>query len=136
MSISSPNHSPDRAASGSRFGPRRLAEYATRRPGRVLAVWGAVVVVSLGLVGALLGSGLTSDSSLTNHPESTTAQDLIDARLPGQNAIDEVIVVRSERGVVSDPAYAARVRTLVAQIRGSGTVEQAVSYTHLRAHET
>ena len=74
MSISSPNHSPDRAASGSRFGPRRLAEYATRRPGRVLAVWGAVVVVSLGLVGALLGSGLTSDSSLTNHPESAAAQ--------------------------------------------------------------
>ena len=58
--------------------------------------------------GTLLGSGLTSDSSLTNHPESATAQDLIDARLPGQSAVDEVIVVRSERFVVSDPAFAAR----------------------------
>jgi uncharacterized membrane protein YdfJ with MMPL/SSD domain len=128
MSISSPKRSPGRAASGSGFGPRRLAEYATRRPGRVLAVWGVVVVLSLGLVGALLGSGLTSDSSLTNHPESATAQDLIDARLPGQNAIDEVIVVRSEGSVVSDPAYAARVRGLVAQIRRTGTVKQVSSY--------
>jgi len=59
MSIFPPKGPPDRAASGSRFGPTRLAAYATRRPGRVLAVWGAVVVVSLGLVGALLGSGLT-----------------------------------------------------------------------------
>jgi hypothetical protein len=30
--------------------------------------------------GTLLGSGLTSESSLTNHPESDAAQKLIDAR--------------------------------------------------------
>src|SRR5688572_31758762 len=88
--------------SGSRFGPVRLAEFATRRPRRVLAAWGVLLVVSFGLAGTLLGSGLTSDSSLTNHPDSTKAQDLIDARLPHQSAIDEVIVVRSERSVVSD----------------------------------
>src|SRR5689334_20093767 len=127
MSIS-PKRLHDRAGSGSGFGPRRLAEYATRRPGRVLAMWGAVVVVSLGLVGGLLGSGLTSDASLTNHPESATAHDLIDARLPAQNGIDEVIVVRSEGSVVTDPAFAAHVRGLVAQARRSGTVEQITSY--------
>ena len=74
MSISSPKR-PSRAGAtvrvrASGFGPQRLAEFATRRPGRVLAVWGVVVLVSLGLTGTLLGSGLTSDSSLTNHPES------------------------------------------------------------------
>jgi RND superfamily putative drug exporter len=86
------------------------------------------VVVSLGLTGGLLGSGLTSESSLTNHPESDQAQELIDARLPQQNAIDEVIVVRSERLVVSDPAFAARVRALMAQARRSGAVKQISSY--------
>src|SRR3954454_9283963 len=65
-----------RSASPSGFGPRRLAEVATRHPGRVLAGWGVVVLVSLGLIGALLGSALTSDSSLTNHPDSVAAQDL------------------------------------------------------------
>jgi RND superfamily putative drug exporter len=128
MSILSSQRSHDRASTGSGFGPRRLAEYATRRPGRVLAVWGVVVVVSLGLIGGLLGSGLTSDSSLTNHPESATAQDLIDARLPGQNAIDEVIVVRSERRVVTDPAFVAHVRGVVTQARRSGAVERISSY--------
>jgi len=110
------------------FGPRRLAEFATRRPRRVLAVWGALVLVSLGLVGTLLGSGLTTDSSLTNHPESQQAQDLIDARLPAQDSVDEVIVVRSERSVVSDPAFAARVRALVEEVRRGGDVEQISSY--------
>jgi hypothetical protein len=101
MSTSSPERSttrgPDPSGADPGFGPRRLAEFATRRPGRVLAVWGVVVLVSLGLVGTLLGSGLTSDSSLTNHPESATAQDLIDARMPNSDPVDEVIVVRSER---------------------------------------
>jgi uncharacterized membrane protein YdfJ with MMPL/SSD domain len=116
------------ATSGAWFGPRRLADLATRRPGRVLAVWGVVVVVSLGLIGALLGSGLTSDSSLTNHPESDKAQQLIDARLPQGDSVDEVVVVRSERSVVTDPVYAARVRALVAEIRRSGAVTQVSSY--------
>jgi hypothetical protein len=47
-----------------------------------LGVWGVLVLVSLGLVGALRRPGVTSDGSLTNHPESATAQKLIDARLP------------------------------------------------------
>ena len=77
MSLSSPKRSasrrPDPIGRGSGFGPRRLAEFATRRPRRVLAAWGLAVLLSLGLVGTLLGSGLTSDSKLTNHPEFARA---------------------------------------------------------------
>ncbi len=123
QSMSIPPSSP-----GARFGPRRLAEFATRRPGRVLAVWAVVAVVSLGLAGTLLGSGLTSDSDLTNHPESTTARDLIDARLPDRNAVDDVIVVRSERLVVSDPGFAARVRAIAGEARRSGAVQRISTY--------
>src|SRR4051812_6266234 len=118
---------PEGAGPRSGFGPRRLAEFATRRPGRVLAAWGIAVLVSLGLVGALLGSGLTSDASLTNHPESSAAKDLIDARLPQQNPVDEVIVVRSERLVVSDPTFAEQVRALMTQARAGGA-RQISSY--------
>jgi putative drug exporter of the RND superfamily len=124
----SASSTPDPSGRGSRLGPQRLAEFATRRPGRVLAVWGVVVLVSLGLTGTLLGSGLTSDSSLTNHPESAAAQDLIDARLPGQSAVDEVIVVRSEGSVVTDPAFVTHVRALIAQARQSDAVTQISSY--------
>jgi uncharacterized membrane protein YdfJ with MMPL/SSD domain len=120
-----PNLSP-RSRSG--FGPRGLAEAATRRPGRMLAAWGVIVVVSLGLIGTLLGSALTSDSSLTNHPESVAAQELIDARLPDQESVDEFIVVRSEDRVVSDPAFEARVRALAGDIRDSGGAQGISSY--------
>ena len=59
---------------------QQLAEFATRRPRRVLAAWGLVVLVSLGLIGALLGGGLTSESALTNHPESERAAQLEGSR--------------------------------------------------------
>ena len=123
-----PKFSPKRSSSRSGFGPRRLAEVATRRPGRMLAGWGVIVLVSLALIGTLLGSALTSDSSLTNHPESVAAQELIDARLPNQDSVDEFIVVRSEDLVASDAAFKARVRALAADIRRSGAVERISSY--------
>jgi uncharacterized membrane protein YdfJ with MMPL/SSD domain len=113
---------------GSRFGPTRLAEIATQRPRRVLAIWGALVLVSFGLIGALLSSGTTADATLTNHPESYAAQDLIDARLPAQKPVDEVIVVRSESAVVSDAAFATRVRSLIAAARRTGSIRQIQSY--------
>ena len=114
--------------SRSGFGPRGLAELATRRPKRMLAGWGVIVLVSLALIGTLLGSALTSDSSLTNHPDSVAAQELIDARLPNQEAIDEFIVMRSEDLDVSDAAFQARVSALTADIRRTGAVQRISTY--------
>src|SRR5262249_26905270 len=105
--------------------PTRLAAIATRRPGRVLAAWGVAVLVSLGLIGALLGGALTSEQRLTNHPQSGQAQAPVHARLPKQDRIDEVIVVRSERHRVTDPAFAARVRALTAAVQAAGAVVHA-----------
>jgi RND superfamily putative drug exporter len=110
------------------FGPRRLAELATRRPGRVLAAWGVVVLVSIGLIGALLPTAVSSDAELTNNPDSSRAQDLIDARLPQQNVVDEVIVVRSEDAVVTDPAFEREVRGLAEAARKSGSVAEIQTY--------
>jgi len=97
-----------------------LAEIATRRPGRVLAVWAAIVLVSFGLIGSLLGGALTSDQSLTNNPESDQAQKLINARLPDQGEVDEVIVVRSERHIVAAPEFARHVQELTREVQRAG----------------
>lgn len=115
------------------FGPTRFAAFATRRPRRVLAVWGVLVLLSLGLVGGLLGSGLTSEETLTNNPDSYVAKHLIDSRLPSQRKVDEVIVVRSEGALVSDPAFVRHVRTLIARIRASHSVSSIHSYQDARA---
>ena len=80
------------------------------------------------MIGTLLGSALTSDSSLTNHPDSVAAQELIDARLHGQASVDEFIVVRSENLVASDPAFGSRVPALAADIRSGGAVQRISSY--------
>jgi RND superfamily putative drug exporter len=98
----------------------RLAEITTRHPGRVLALWAVIVLVSLGLIGALLGGALTSDQSLTNNPESDRAQNLIDARLPDQGEVDEVIIVRSERYAVTAPGFARELRELTGEVERAG----------------
>src|SRR4051794_7732250 len=108
--------------------PRLLAERATRRPRLVLAAWAVLVVLGLGLAGTLLPSALTHESSVTAHPESRRAAALIYERLPGQHAIDEVVIVRSDRMTVSDAAFRARVGSLTARIRATGGVRGIRSY--------
>jgi putative drug exporter of the RND superfamily len=113
---------------GAGLGPRQLAEAATRRPRRVLVIWGLIVLVSFVVIGGLLSSAITPEGTLTNNPESLQAKDLIDERLPQQNEIDELIVVRSESATVNEPAFRERVRTLVADARKTGSVSEIHSY--------
>jgi putative drug exporter of the RND superfamily len=110
------------------FGPRRLAMYATAHPKRVLAVWGLLALIGIGLTSGLLGSALTSDSGVTSKPESLRAQDLIDERLPASDALDELVVVRSGRLTVDDPAFAAKVRGLAGQLRRQAEVRRVGTY--------
>ncbi|MFL5902575.1 MAG: MMPL family transporter [Solirubrobacteraceae bacterium] len=111
-----------------RFGPRRLAERATARPRRVLATWALLALFGLVAIGGLLGSALTDKGAVTNNPESHQAKELIDSRLPGRTKVDEVVIVRSERAQVSDAAFAARVRSLVAEARRAGGIRSIRSY--------
>jgi len=55
-----------------------------------LAVWGGVALIGFVLIGGLLGSALSSESDVTNNPESKRAQDLIDVRLPQRDALDRL----------------------------------------------
>jgi putative drug exporter of the RND superfamily len=92
--------------------PRRLAEIAVARPGRVLAVWGVLVLGGSGLIGGLLGSALSSEGDVTSNPESKPAQELIDERLPQRDAVDEVVNVRSDGLDATHPAFRGRVSSL------------------------
>jgi RND superfamily putative drug exporter len=115
-------------SAGPGLGPRQLAEAATRRPRRVLVIWGLIVLVSFVVIGGLLASAITPEGTLTNNPESLQAKDLMDERLPQQNEIDELIIVRSESATVNEPAFRQRVRTLVADARQTGSVAEVRTY--------
>src|SRR5215207_8113878 len=108
--------------------PRRLAAIAVARPRRGLAVWGLVALVSFVLISGLLGSALSSEADVTSNPESKQAQDLIDERFPERDALDELVVVRSDELTATDPGFRERVRSLADRLRGSDSVEQVSSY--------
>src|SRR5215211_8917342 len=101
--------------------PRRLAAIAVARPRRVLAVWAIVALVGFALISGLLGSALSSEGDVTNNPESKQAEDLIDERFPERDALDEVVIVRSEEVPVTTAAFRERVRSLVEELRRSGS---------------
>jgi putative drug exporter of the RND superfamily len=112
--------------------PRRLAAIAVARPRRVLAVWGAVALVGMVLIGGLGGSALSSEGDVTNNPESKQAEELIDQRLPDRDPVDEVVIVRSDELTVTDPDFRERVESLVEELDGSDRVEEVSSYLDAR----
>jgi uncharacterized membrane protein YdfJ with MMPL/SSD domain len=93
-----------------------------------LAVWGLVALVGFVLIGGLLGSALSSEADVTSNPESKQARDLIDARFPERDGLDEVVIVRSDEVTVTAPAFRERVRSLVERLDGSDSVEEVSSY--------
>jgi len=111
-----------------RVSPRRLAAMAVARPRRVLVVWGAIALLALGLISALLGSALSSEEDVTSSPESKQAEELIDERFPERDSVDEVLIVRSGEVTVAVPAFRERVGALAEELRRSDGVEEVSSY--------
>ncbi len=111
-----------------RFSPRRLAAIAVARPRRVLAVWTVVVLVGFVVIGALLGSALSSEGDVTNQPESKQARELITDRFPAREALDELVIVRSEELPATSSVFRDEVKSLVDELAGSDSVEQVSSY--------
>ena len=102
----------------------RLARASARRPGRTLALWLLVLVLSLGAIGGLLGDTLTTDAEMTNDPESYRAYDLIGEHFPPDDEyVNEVVVIRSRTIEVSDPAFRAKVEAIVRAIEATGAVQ-------------
>ncbi|WP_259312937.1 MMPL family transporter [Capillimicrobium parvum] len=87
-----------------------------------------MALVGIALTSGLLSSALTTDSGVTSKPESQRAQDLIDERLPGSDALDEFVIVRSGQRTVRDAAYAARVRQLAGELRALADVRSVATY--------
>ena len=48
----------------------RLARHAALHPKRMLAIWGAIFVLSIAAIALLLPSAITTDATVTNDPES------------------------------------------------------------------
>jgi RND superfamily putative drug exporter len=89
-----------------------------------------LIVVSFMTVGSLLEDALTTEARSTNNPDSTAGQELLEDRLRGPFRAEEAVIVQSETLTVDDPAFQARVESLLGEIRALGpeVVESATSF--------
>jgi putative drug exporter of the RND superfamily len=102
---------------------RRLTNWSARHPWRVLTAWGVAVLVGIALTVAFIGD-LTTESQVTNNPESEQAYQLIGSRIPNEpdEQVSELVVVHSPTLTADDPASRRKVIGLAASIRREGVV--------------
>ena len=80
------------------------------------------------MIALLLGDALTSEGDVTSNPDSKQASALIRDSFPPQPTPSEIVVVRSERYTVDDPAFRAKVLAIGARGEELGVVADAQSY--------
>ena len=105
-----------------------LARVCARHPWRVIAAWAGAIVVAVGLVATLLPGSLSTEGRVTNNPESLRAADLLAARVLRQEGFSELVIVRSERFTVSDPAFRSDVRRLATAATSNRAIAAAALY--------
>jgi RND superfamily putative drug exporter len=94
----------------------------------VIAAWVVALVLAVGAIATLLE--LTTESNVTNNPESEQAYDLLGRLPPGppEDVVNELIVVRSDQLPVGNPRFASKVRELADAIRRPGSVTARTFY--------
>lgn len=97
-----------------------LARTAARRPWLTIGIWVMVLIVAGLLSSMLLGGALTTDTKMTNDPESTQADTIINQRLGADNTLNEMVIVRSKTLTVDDNYYRQQVEDMLAGIMALG----------------
>ena len=107
----------------------RLARACSAHPWRTTGAWLLAVVASVAALALLLGE-LTTNGHPTNNPESQRAESAVFHAFPPQpqNAVSDVVVVRSDRYTVESPAFRTFVQRLARQGRATGAVAAAQSF--------
>ena len=107
----------------------RLARACGGHPWRTVAVWIGAIVVGLGLAVVFLPGNLTSNGHLSGNPASERAERAFYQNFPpDRNTVDELVVVRSPRYTVDQPAFKRFVGSLVQQGSATGVVSNAFVY--------
>ena len=117
-----------------RLSPSRLTSSSARHPWRVIAAWCVALLLGLVLIAAFIGD-LTTESNVTNNPESEQAYDLMGSRIrydPNEQ-VNELIVVHSPTLTTGSPAFRRKVKSLAAAIRKKNAVVVHEAYERPQA---
>jgi uncharacterized membrane protein YdfJ with MMPL/SSD domain len=110
----------------------RLAGWSSQHAWRVVLIWVVAVVLSVGVIAISLGDVLTTDSEVTNDPESERAYAILEEREPpSEDFVNEIVVVRSDTLTIEDPEFREKVEQVDAAIEATGA---APSYERSTRH--
>jgi RND superfamily putative drug exporter len=110
--------------------PGALARSSARHPWRVVAVWLVGIVAAFVIVGAMLNDAFTTEASVTNNPDSTVGENLLEQRLRGPFQANEAVILESDGLSVNDAAFRSKAEGLLGEIRalGPAVIDTSVSY--------
>ncbi len=100
--------------------PPSLARRAAAHPKRTVALWAVLLLVSLVVVGAFLGSATTTTVGFVSTPESALAQNRIEHTIGVKTVDTEMVVVRSAAGSLGTPQARAALATLRRRLEDLG----------------
>jgi uncharacterized membrane protein YdfJ with MMPL/SSD domain len=90
-------------------------------------MWLAVVVLALVAAVLLLPGALTTETKLTNNPESTRAEAVLARAFPADpHSFDEVVIVRSETATTGSPRYQSFLTSFATAARKVGAIPDLV----------
>ena len=114
-----------------------IARASARHRWTTIGAWLAVVLVAMVLMVTLLEDALTTDTTLTNNPESVQGDRLLRERLGESNdTLDEMAIVRSTTMTVDDPAYRGYVEELYGELTALDGVITGGTHYYLTGDES
>ena len=99
-----------------------LARRCAKRPWLTIGLWMVLLIVGIGLRGALFEDGVTAEFDFTNEPESKRGDNLLEDRLRGPKGTNEVVIIQSETLTVEDPEFRDTVVSLFDELVALGDV--------------
>src|ERR671910_549415 len=108
----------------------RLSRHAALHPKRMLAIWGAIFVLSVAAIALLLPSAITTDATVTNDPESEQGYAALFRHLPpSDDFVNEVVLARAPgKDVTTDRPSRLENERLAAALQATGRTLRVRSY--------
>ena len=112
----------------------RLARACSRHPWRTIGAWIAALVVAFACIALLLPGNLTSNGGAAGNPEFRQAERIEFGAFPYNPRLNfsDIVLVRSNRYLVDEPAFRKFVSELAREGRATGKVHDAQLYYRTR----
>ena len=108
----------------------RLARACSRHPWRTIGAWVAALVLAFACIAVLLPGNLTSEGGAAGNPEFRQAERIEARSFPFNPRLNfsDIVLIRSSRYTVDQPAFRAFVAKLGRQAEATGKVHDAQLY--------